>query len=140
MAEDAEAQLYRDIADLTEQVPALQNKINSVDSHYKQLSTKVKRIEIQGLQEQITSLGESLLETSRVLARLEMDFTQNHICTVIVANISSPKREQLTEQIRLTFARSATSLGNSPKPLSIAKQFKDTCMKYSTDYNLNAWF
>ncbi len=140
MTEDAEAQLYRDIANLTEQLPKLDKRIKKLESHCRQLSTKINRIEIQGLQDQFTSLTDNILQIKRTLARFEMDFTQSHMIDAIRISLSGSIKQRAEDHIKLEFARSAEALKHTMEPLFIGLKFRKNCIKFSEANNLDAFY
>ena len=146
MENDPEQQLFKDMADLREKVPKLQNEIKSLKGRLTKLSNRVESLELMTFQDQISRLGEkidsvskNLVNVSRLFAEFVIDFNQMHIKNAIDLTLKSPLRETVREQITLEQARAVEAISHSLNPLEIAKKFSYTCVEYSKKYNLNAF-
>jgi len=146
MINDAEQQLYKDIADLTKKVPKLQNEIKALKGRLTKLSNRVESLELMTFQDQISRLGEkidsvsmNLVNVSRLFASFVIDVNQMHIKSAIDQTLKSPIRETVKEQITLKQAQAAEAISHSLNPLEIAKGFRYTCVEYSHKYNLDAF-
>ncbi|MFH0847588.1 MAG: hypothetical protein V1894_06020 [Chloroflexota bacterium] len=151
MANDAEAQLYEDMADLKEQVPKLQNEIKKVKANVSKLTRRVDSSELMGFQEQITKLNErlgfideKLLGLSQIVAITEIERLNLHMQDSINAMLSTGvgNRQQYTrlrEALTFECSKARTEASTSPTPTKILTGFRVLCMDCSRKYNLDAF-
>jgi hypothetical protein len=126
--DDPEAQLYADVADLTEKVPKIRSDLD-------ELATKVQTLEFSGFQEQITSLDKkinklnsALLDSNRIIADYIINslkkFTLDTIDSIPTPLISKKKMEITKREARdyviEECATASQAIYSSEKPLDIA--------------------
>ena len=126
--DDPEAQLYADVADLTEKVPKIRSELD-------ELATKVQSLEFSGFQEQITSLDKkinklnsALLESNRIIADYIINslkkFTLDTVNSVTTPLISGKKVEltkrEAREYVIEECATASKAIYSSKKHLDIA--------------------
>ena len=124
MQNDFEAQFYTELAE----IKGIEDEIKKINSGHKKLSKRIYQIEILGLQEQLNSLNDALIETQRILARLSISYTADYIMAAIQHQKPGVPRESFNQLVADTvLARS--QVNTSQKPLLVAKEF----MKKSYD-------
>ncbi len=148
MANDLEQQLYRDMADLTEKVPKLQNEIISLKKRLTKLSNRIESLELLSLQDQISNLNDELASTNRSVITLrrtvvsnEMDTLKLHMLRAIRNALpkGDPNKIRLSEHIRVEFSKARERIKISPQPLDVLDDFEEECEHCSIKYNLGAF-
>ncbi len=148
MGNDLEQQLYTDMADLTEQVPKLQNEVKSLKKRLTKLSNRVESLELVTFQDQIANLNDKvdsinthLIDVARTVAIIEMDALRLHMQTAIRRALSTnnPKRLQLKEYIFSECTKASERARTSPSPIDLLDEFRDVCISCSREYDLHAF-
>jgi hypothetical protein len=116
--DDSQARFLREFA----KIEGIEDEIKKINSGHKKLSKRVNQIEIQGLQEQLNSLNDALIETQRILARLCISYTSDYIMAATQHQKPGVPRESFNQLVADTvLARS--QVNTSQKPLLLAKEF-----------------
>ena len=147
MATDPEGQLYKDMADLTEKVPKLQNELAALKKRLTELTKRVESLELMAFQDQISKLGdevkstnEDLVRLSRVVVLNEIDTLHLHMERAISKEVSDDKlRERLRLYISVEGTRARERVDNAPSPITILMAFKKECISCSDKYDLGAF-
>jgi hypothetical protein len=132
MENDSETEYIKGLA----RIKSVEASIEVIKS---QLAHKVNDVQLQSLQKQITSLSESLLQTRRALAYLDIEIMRLHMNRAIRQRLQSPTKERAREYIDSEYGKAMEAIKNSPKPLTVAREFRDECVKYSQQYKLDAF-
>jgi hypothetical protein len=129
MTEDFEAKYLREI-NLVEamkiEIDELKKQVKKANSTCDKLSNKIKSLELQGLQDQIVSLNESLVDTQRSLAV----FMIFHIGRYYIQIVERKKPEIIrpfSTQMVADTTSARVKAASSNDPLSISVEFSKKC-------------
>ena len=115
------------------EIKDIKDSIKAFQSDLRKLSKRIGHIEIQGTQEQLNSLHDSLLETNRFLACLcihERNMWLHEWIRVELSDLSSPTFSQASEFIKTKGEKAYDKAVKSSNPLSVANQFMTDCAEY----------
>jgi major membrane immunogen (membrane-anchored lipoprotein) len=120
MEEDSEKQILEGMADLNREIGKLR-------SDCKKLSKRINHLELQGFQDQLNTLNDSLLETQRELARLDILYAANVILGAAESQIPKTSNH-FTAQLRVDAGRAQAEVDKSEEPIKVAAEFaKRSC-------------
>ena len=148
MTNDPEQQLYKDMADLTEKVPKLQNEIKSQKRRLTRLSNRVESLELLALQDQISNLNDkvdsintNLADVARTVAITEIDNLKLHMVSAIRRRLSvnNSNRTRLREYISTECIKARERARTSSSPIDLLDGFRDVCISCSREYDLRAF-
>jgi hypothetical protein len=140
MVDDRESQLYRDMADFREIIPELQREIKSLKIRTGKLTTRIEKVELLGLQDQIYRLSDKLNELRSEYTSLVGDdflWVQRKLGEFIIAStlmiaeiiFDSKKHKNALEQLSISSAGALAKVEISETPLEMAIQFYNDCIK-----------
>jgi hypothetical protein len=116
----------------------LKKEIGKLRSDYKKLSKKIGQIEIQGTQDQLSSLNDALLETNRFLASLAIGQFNLFLDQWLQAQLgaSGPAYTEVRDFITFMRAKSLQEVTQSHTPLAVADQFQANCIEFFKSHGL----
>jgi hypothetical protein len=125
MVEDREAQLYRDVADLREQVPKLQEMVNELAIKNEQLEASGFQSQILSLNKKINKLNSRLVDSEKIIA--DFFITDNKVLLLDAIDAFPAKNEkenkakqEAREWVIEQCAIALKGVYNSKNPLDIA--------------------
>lgn len=140
MVTDPEQQLYKDMADLTEQMPKLQREVKSLKTRLAKLISRIDRLELIGLQDQLTSLGDeqkqlksTLDETAKLHEKQILKIWQSMYAFKInddvdnysgIINHQLSRRTELISQLLIDATNAKTNVLKSSEPNKTYAYFK----------------
>jgi hypothetical protein len=108
-----------------------------VDPVYEYIDETLKPIK-----RDLQQLNKSLLGTSRFLASLDINLLDRHLVEWIGRRLSKstdPTYRQVREFLLAHSEASKEKASHSTKPLSVAKEFREDCIKYFKEHKLHAF-
>jgi hypothetical protein len=116
---DGDYKVLTEIGSIKAEIKGIKKKVGKLRSDYRDLS---ERFGIQGIQDQLNSLHDSLLETQRMVARLFILYASNSITEV--AQRQKPKiSSHFIDQLNVDTASATAEANTSDEPLAIASEF-----------------
>jgi hypothetical protein len=115
MQGDSESTLLKGLAEI-------QKEISKLRSDCKKLSKRTEQIEIQGLQDQVTNLHDTLLETRREIARLYILYHAN-IIMFAAENQELEEADHFIAQLRADSGHAQAKVETSQEPRIVAEEF-----------------
>lgn len=121
----------------------LHKEIEKIESSNRELTKKIKNIEIQGLQEQITSISQSLLETNRYLANIDIAYLRVFLLKWL-ANVPSKEIEPKLFLRAIDFVKdhaisSQERAKLSQTPLDVSENYTKECKEFFKNNELHAF-
>jgi hypothetical protein len=146
MIEDAEMQLYKDVAELRKKVPELEKRIESLGKRVlrnsKRLSTGAGDIDIQLLEDQIISIEKNLLTLSRFVADFDIEEWENHLKKALYEQFpgqDAPVYAEARNYVITNIAAAREKIKKSGKPLKEVQGFLDECSEYFRQNGLSGF-
>jgi septal ring factor EnvC (AmiA/AmiB activator) len=124
-----------EIKDIKDEIRDIRDKIKTLQSDYRKLSKRMDNLEILGIQDQLNSLHDSLLETQRFLARIGISYAS----TNLLYNVQQQKpamAKKIFAQLTADASAARKEATISTKPLSILKQFHDKCYEDQKEWGI----
>ena len=115
---DFESKFYKELG----QIDIIKDKIDKLQSGYKKLSNRIDQIEILGLQEQLNSINDTLLETQRTLARY-MIIADGEFYDDVVKEQKPNLYNSFHSQLIVDIGKATTKAKTSNEPLIVRGEF-----------------
>jgi hypothetical protein len=141
--EDAEGKFIREGL---RNIETIKEDIVKLQKTYLELSRRVDKIEFSGIKKQLDSLHNSLLETNKSLASVNIDhltlLLEDYI-RVQLSNSSMPTYAEAHEFLILNQSNAGKDVEHSTTPLSaplsVFSKFEKECQKYFRKYHLRPY-
>ena len=117
--DDMQAKFLREFA----KIEGIEDEIKKINVGHKNLSKRVDRLEIQGIQEQLNSFHDSLLETQRHVAQFRIDYEVNNIQTFL------SQHKHLRTQLVIDASDIKSKIRVSNNPYKLIVKFHDKWIK-----------
>lgn len=116
---DGDYKVLTEIHSIKTEIKGIKKKVGKLRSDYRDLS---ERIEIQGIQDQLNFLHDSLLETQQMLARFYIFYISNSIEEA--AQMQKPAiSSHFITQLNIDSASALAQTNTAKEPLVIAQEF-----------------
>lgn len=118
---------------------SLENKIQKIESSNKQISKRIKNIEVQGLQDQLTSFHKELLKSSRFVATSyinHLEYILKEILRSRINDITLPIFIDADKFVSICASAKSEKVKKSLNPIDVADEYSEDCRNYFKEHNI----